>query len=288
MRHKLLKTILALSTTCLVLYSCKDDDTLPIDFDELTKTGLPFATQTGEEGLASINKIDITPTILSGFSKTYELNSLESGKDVTKVDFYVSFTGQNTTVQEALYKTVQSSEFDTSGSLPKFTISFPWSDALTTLGLTLDDLEGGDNFKFRLALTNANGTFSDVSSNFDNQSADHIFVSPVVCLIAPVPGDWILNMTDIFGDGWNGGKISVNIDGVVSDFSASGSNTTTTINIPTGTAIFTFTYSSGNWEGENLYTLTNPDGTVVLNEGVGDGSAGNGPRVGELLNACPN
>lgn len=288
MKHKIIKTILALSAVCIAFYSCKDDDTLPVDYDDLNVTGVPFASETATNGLSSINKIDIAPAILSGFSKDYQINSLSGGRDVTQVDFYVSFVGQNTSADEALFATVQSSSFNTENTLPQFSMNFVWSEILTTLGLTLDDLEGGDNFNFRLALTNANGTYSDVSSNFDNQSADHTFVSPVVCLVAPESGDWLLDMTDLFGDGWNGGAITVNIDGVTSTFAASGSASSETITIPPGTAIFTFTYSSGDWEGENLYTLTNPSGVVVLDEGVGDFSRTNGPTEGELLNACPD
>ncbi len=277
-----------LSAVLVTFYSCTDDDTLPVDFDDLIVTGLPFASETATNGLTSINKIDITPAILSGFSKSYVVNSLDAGRDVTRVDFYVSFAGQNTNADEALFATVQSSEFNNDGEFPSFSLDFAWSTILSTLGLTLDDLEGGDNFNFRLALTNANGTYSDVSANFDNQSADHTFVSPVVCLVAPVAGDWTLSMTDLFGDGWNGGAITVNIDGVTSEFAAAGTGGTETINIPVGTAIFTFTYTAGNWEGENLYTLTDPTGSVILDEGVGDGSFANGPREGELLNACPD
>ena len=38
--------------------------------------------------------------------------------------------------------------------------------------------------------------------------------------------------------------------------------------------------------GENLYTLTDPNGVVVLEDGVGDWSRDNGPAEGEQFNKC--
>ena len=35
MKNKFIKTVLALSAVCIAFYSCKDDDTLPVDFDDL-------------------------------------------------------------------------------------------------------------------------------------------------------------------------------------------------------------------------------------------------------------
>jgi hypothetical protein len=53
-----------------------------------------------------------------------------------------------------------------------------------------------------------------------------------------------------------------------------------------GTTRFLFTYSAGDWEGENLYTLTDPNGVIVLQDGVGDGNRNDGPATGEQFNTC--
>ncbi len=47
-----------------------------------------------------------------------------------------------------------------------------------------------------------------------------------------------------------------------------------------------FTYTAGDWEGENLYTLSDPSGTLILSDGTGDGSRTNGPAEGEQYNTC--
>ena len=273
---------------CTLLISfigCSDDDKLPVDFDELNVSGQPFAIEVASEGLSDINLLNPEGSL---FSKTYQFDSQQDGQDVTLFEIYVNATRLSETLAtEVLYLSVPSSEFNQDNEFPQSTVDFAASDILQLLGLTTSDLQGGDQVNFRIALTNANGTFSDVSANFDNQSADHRFISNVICLNTPVPGDWVLDMTDLYGDGWNGGQITVNIQGETSTYAAEGSGSTETITVPEGTTIFTFTYSAGSWEGENLYTLTDPNGVVVLDEGVGDFSFTNGPREGELLNACP-
>ena len=82
------------------------------------------------------------------------------------------------------------------------------------------------------------------------------------------------------------GNIVVSLDGEQTTYFADGVGQTEIITIAAGTSEFTFTYTAGSWEGENLYILTDPNGVVVLDEGVGDWSFENGPREGELLNVC--
>lgn len=266
---------------------CSDDDKLPVDFADLNDSGGAFAQELSSAGLSDINLLDPSG---SNFSKRYQLVSPAGGTDITQLDIYVNATRLNDVIaSEQLLFSRTSSDFESSdGDYPQVEVDYVGADIISLLGLTTSDLEGGDQFNFRLAVTNPDGVFSDVSANFDNQSADHTFISNVICLNVPEPGDWTLEMVDLYGDGWNGGAITVNISGVSTTYSAAGFGTTVTINVPEGTTQFTFTYTAGDWEGENLFTLTDPNGVVVLDEGVGDGSQGNGPPTGELLNNCPD
>tara|TARA_B100000767_G_C19600451_1_gene465403 strand:- start:374 stop:760 length:387 start_codon:yes stop_codon:yes gene_type:complete len=70
------------------------------------------------------------------------------------------------------------------------------------------------------------------------------------------------------------------------EYTCTGASTVETITIPVGTSRLLFTYNAGEWEGENLYTLTDPNGVVILNYGTGDGSMTNGPATGEQYNTC--
>ena len=99
--------------------------------------------------------------------------------------------------------------------------------------------------------------------------------------LCPVPaGDYILDLVDSFGDGWDGAQMRVTIDGVSTDFTASGTGTIHTVNVPDGTETLMFEYLPGNFESEHSYTITSPNGIVVK----ADGPA---PTAGEILfNTC--
>ncbi|MAP01589.1 MAG: hypothetical protein CMD01_02070, partial [Flavobacteriales bacterium] len=92
-----------------------------------------------------------------------------------------------------------------------------------------------------------------------------------------------LSMFDSFGDGWNGGSLTVNVAGTnFGPYSASGSGSQSTFTACPGDLI-TLTYSSGAWEGENTYSLLDPNGTVLFSDGPN-------PTTGTVFNTnafCP-
>lgn len=104
---------------------------------------------------------------------------------------------------------------------------------------------------------------------------------------------WTLETTDEFGDGWNGGFITATINGVDSNYAASGEGSIFEIGM-VDDDVYSFTYTSGGgsgeapgWEEENSFTLTAPDGTVFS----GDGTDGTLIPEGEITsgtNNCPN
>lgn len=80
---------------------------------------------------------------------------------------------------------------------------------------------------------------------------------------------WILETSDTYGDGWNGGYVEVTSEGETTQY-AEDNNEPTTFEIAiTDGADYSFTYVSGGgtgagpgWESENYFKLTAPDGTV--------------------------
>lgn len=77
---------------------------------------------------------------------------------------------------------------------------------------------------------------------------------------------YTLNMFDSFGDGWNGGYLTVLENGVsIGTFSALGFGTTTTFSAQSGSAI-TINYTSGSWENENSFNLQDPFGTTIYTD----------------------
>lgn len=77
-----------------------------------------------------------------------------------------------------------------------------------------------------------------------------------------------LVLDDDFGDGWNGNTITVNINGVNTNYTLSGgSSTSYNLTIPSGTnATFTFN-ANGSWVEECIYTLLDEDGNIIFSLG---------------------
>lgn len=281
MKNKSLKSFLVLGAMVLAFSSCSDDDTLPVQFDELINSGVPFATEITTNGSTNVNKLDPAS---SNFSKDYQLISPAGGTDISKVEVYVSLVGQTINAAEALLLTADASSFTlpANGGYPEANIVFDGASIISALGIDPANLEGGDTFNYRLALTNPKGTFSDVSANFANQSADHTFSSTVVCIAPPPPGDWTIDMADSYGDGWqttsgNGGPgITVTLDdGTVIEFGLCTPyepNTfpcinnlnagTATVTIPVGTVSADWFFPGDNW-GEISFEIYAPSGNLV-------------------------
>jgi MYXO-CTERM domain-containing protein len=89
----------------------------------------------------------------------------------------------------------------------------------------------------------------------------------VSCPAPPADVCYTLDMADSWGDGWNGGELSLTIDGVlIGDYAAVGSGSSEALCGPSGST-WELSYSSGSYESENTYTLSDPNGTVVFSDG---------------------
>lgn len=270
---------------CVLLgfLSCEDEDKFPYKTREEIKLGAFFRTVANS---GTINKNDIAN---SSYSVTGELVTEE---EVSSVDFMVSYIDRNTEVSDdsvdpVLVESKPISAFTTnSNGFPESSFNIEASNALTLLGINESIIDGGDQLVFSFAINMSDGSTYAEANSGDSVKGELFFQSPltyvgtVVCLAAPKSGEWILNMTDLYGDGWDGAKITVNLDGALTDYTVSGgSGQIETIVVPPGSTMFTFTYTSGSFEEEHVYTLTDPDGSEVINDGPN-------PTTGELLNKC--
>ena len=77
-----------------------------------------------------------------------------------------------------------------------------------------------------------------------------------------------LDMTDHWGDPWNGGFVTLNVDGqTVDHYSAINANTVVDLPIPNGSS-YSIIYTAGNWEEENSYLLIDPNGITEYDSGI--------------------
>lgn len=108
----------------------------------------------------------------------------------------------------------------------------------------------------------------------------------LVCFIALCTGhiaahaqccDHILQMTDSYGDGWNGGTLEVFVNGAsIGAFAAAGTGSSASFNACTGDAI-ELVYTPQDWENENAYVLYDEWGGVLFADGPT-------PAVGVVFN----
>ncbi len=283
---------------CLLLAgvtSCEDEDKNRMTpFSELTK-GAYFRTV---DNGGVINRTDIAG---STYSVTGEL-VFETGTasaDVSNVQMWVQFVDRTTdgdpdtpdddSVAAVLFETADISSFSTNANgFPEYSFSVGISDALAALGLDVASVDGGDQFLFKIAITMSDGTVYDTNNTGDSVKGELFFSSPmvytgsVVCILpSPPVGDWVIDMQDSYGDGWNGAAVRVTLDGVPTDYGmADGAATSHTITVPPGASTLTWEYVSGAWDSEVTFQIYAPSGNLVADVGPS-------PVAGEItLNLC--
>ncbi|MGB0882793.1 MAG: PKD domain-containing protein, partial [Vicingaceae bacterium] len=78
---------------------------------------------------------------------------------------------------------------------------------------------------------------------------------------------YTLTMSDNYGDSWNGGYITVRINGIIEGtYFAKGFSSTSNFIAPVGATI-QLGYSAGIYEWENSYTLTDGTGSILFSDG---------------------
>lgn len=184
----------------------------------------------------------------------------------------------------------------------------------TALNISVDDLMAGDNIQFIGSSLGTNGTeltFDDISGNITGQPAQfqsYEFNIIVGCpeLTEPidiVPGEWVINMGDSYGDGWqpttnNGGGPGIVLTlnngtvfeiGLCTPYETPGYNCTDGTNSGTRTITIPAGITSSDWEwefrgdvfSEMSYEIITPNGNVV-----GTGSPGKGAGIIDDLLLC--
>ena len=137
-----------------------------------------------------------------------------------------------------------------------------------------DNIEAGETWVLAYKITGGGTEIGPAST-----SAHSIVVT---CMMSPAQmvGDWVLDMQDSYGDGWNGASVNFEIDGVGTDYMIAGSSGQETITVPSGTTSLKFFFNSGDWDSEITFQITAPNDVEV-------GSYGTSPAVGEFeIDAC--
>lgn len=97
--------------------------------------------------------------------------------------------------------------------------------------------------------------------------------------------EYTVDMIDTWGDGWNGGFLTIITSTDTMTFTIpGGSNATGTFQVPTGTN-FTVEFTGGGWPWECEFTITDPGGGMVYQDGQGGATPTN--AVQTFTADCP-
>ncbi len=232
------------------------------------------------------------------FDISLEEQDAQNGDLIKEIRLYQSFTdnlddGTDNSKDEVLILTESGSGLAVSDfGLPRLDFSATLADAVANNGLNAGEFNGGDAFTFRFELELTNGNVFSNNNATGTVSGGSFFSSPFIynvglkCIpITPFPGEYTLDLVDSYGDGWDGAFITVTIDGISTDYTATGGGTKHVVTVPNGATELIFTYTPGAFEGEHTYTIDYDalDGSDSLEAG----KDGPGPAPGEIfLNIC--
>ena len=282
------KIVYLLFASVLILTGCIDDYELSDSEDDLAVSDLPGYVAFSAPG-ANVTIDDITTDengadlelnveVPTGTLSDVTVNFTFGGTAVYGVDFNIA--GASSAGGSIIIEHTQSADtadylFNDNGDIVVDLLTDNVIDGVKTLEVIL------------ASASNANGELAVGRGGTDLLKTTNITINDY-CVLQPstIVGDWVLDMQDAYGDGWNGASVTFEIDGVgtdyvLDDFCLDGCVTgTVTITVPAGSTTLRFFYNSGAWDSEVTFQIIGPTGTEV-------GSYGLSPAAGEFtIDAC--
>jgi len=287
----------------LLFTACEDGDKI---IDEITAAETRGSILRTIEVAESEVVYDIaTSTLLSGgFEATVEVQDQENGNLLQSLDVYLGYSDNtsdlgNSTIgdNEILVESFTLSDGTISDvGLPRFTYSTTAAEMQSALGLTGENIFGGDAFTIRFEIVRTDGAVYSAADNSGTITGSY-FSSPfeynAVLVCGPKPaqaGTWTIEMQDAFGDGWqpttgDGGGPGIIItlsDGTVYeiglctpyedeafDCTAGDSEGTATFEVPAGQTAASVIDFQGDFWGEISFQIFTPAGNQVADIGTG-------------------
>lgn len=249
------KYIFGLVLLTLGIAACEDNDKNPLNVFELEDSAAPYVRILLDETIVA--KGDLASSSLSG--------TVDDPSD-NVASWELSVTLESGGVSTDTVQLTTLTEFPSD-------ISIPYTDIASALGITVDDISGGDFIRFLGESTGVDGTVTTVENysatvtGQPEQLQAFNFIVLVKCSPisgTTVPGTWVIDMQDLYGDGWDGAFVTFEIDGVATDYTfTAGDAATFNVDVPEGTSSLVISYTSGAFEEEHVYTIETPDGEVL-------------------------
>jgi hypothetical protein len=267
-----MKNILKLLFALLfvVNFSCHDSENI-IDGVLDNETGAILRTISLDNGI--LNSSDPA----SEFLVTVEYQDEADGALLSEVRVSTYFLDLSTengdTPESAAYVyTVPVSAFttDTPHGLPRAQLGVTTAQVLEATGLTTgpDVMVPGDAFviQFEAVLTDGR-TFGPESAG--SSVTGGYFASPfeysALLTCSPEPGDYLVQMYDGYGDGWQSTGFEVCVDDNCQDVTlASGNFGEDTVSVPVGSGVLSWNWAGDSYPNEVFVVVYAPDGTLLF------------------------
>src|SRR6056297_844375 len=248
------KYIFGLVLLTVGIVACEDGDKNPLNVFELEDSAAPYVRIVIDETIVA--KGDLANATFSG---TVD----DPSDNVASWDLSVTLESGGVSTDTVALTTVTTFPSD---------ITIPYTDIASALGITTDDISGGDFIRFLGRSTGLDGSvfvfenFTGSITGQQEQRQAYNFIVLIKCSPindATVPGVWTIDMQDLYGDGWDGAFVTFEINGVTTDYTfGAGSEASFDVEVPEGTSSLVISYTSGAFEEEHVYTITTPDGDV--------------------------
>jgi hypothetical protein len=255
------------------LYRTVIDDGIAFDYEVTTSDELDLSEgAVNEDYEASISIDDEEEGAL-----LETLNIYRTFRDLT-----IGEDGIDLSEEEALFDTYAIADLDLVDGARVLDISYTVDELLGDT-VTLGDLLVGDDIQLRYEIVTADGRIVTTEEG-GTEYFFSIITSECVALDADgaFPGEYTVDMTDSYGDGWNGGFLSVFLGGVEVEGSPfrieTGGAATGTFTVPEGTTDeLTAVYTTADWDDENSFFILDPNGQKAAVEGPFPNTNGEGP-----------
>ena len=287
----------------ILFAACEDSDKVIDQIVEAETRGSILRTIEVTEN--TIEYDVVTSTLLSGgFGATVEVQDQENGNLLQSLDVYLGYSdntsdkGSSTIGDTEVLVQSYSLSDGTIGptGLPRFTYTTTAEEMQSALGLTGEEIFGGDAFTIRFEIVRTDGAVYSAADNSGTLTGSYFnspfeYTSVLVCGPKPTQaGTWTVDMQDAFGDGWqpttgDGGGPGIIItlsDGTVYEIglctpyeveafpcTPGDSEGTATFEVPAGqTAAATIDFQGDFW-GEISFQIYTPAGNLVADVGTG-------------------
>ena len=257
----------------LVLFTrCEDPDNAIYTVLEDYTNGAVLRTLSDDRNSFQFNRSEPD----QAFFVKLEQQDEQNGDLLQQVNVYATLNSSESSIPETKVDQLDPSDFTKNANdLNEVEVSLTLNEVLTRLGASGDDYEGGDSITIRFELVLTDGRiFSKDQATGSLQgsyfSSPYQYNAVIKCIPSnPVPGVYVVDMQDSYGDGWNNGKILVSIDGATpieidldSAPGATGAAGRDTFTVPAGTQTLSVQYSSGSWDSEVTFQITRNDDLI--------------------------